>query len=393
MERSNSLSRLAETCTACLITLFGMGLILCTGAVSAAAADTIVLCGRVVIPSLFPFLVLSSLCLSTGMGRGLCRLLSHPMERLFHLPGSGAPALVLGLIGGYPVGARTVFDLYDRKGCSAEECSRLLAFCSCCGPAFLCSAVGVALFGSLRAGLMLYGCHVGAALVIGLVQGRFLPKPDRRTIALPASPSLSFARAFTQAVGSACGAMLNVCAFVVFFAALMALLEDSGCMGFLKDLLRFLPKGMAEPLVRGLLEMTGGVAALGETTCLTFPQAMGLAGGMAGWGGLSVHAQVLALREERDIPMGRYFTGKLFHGLLAGCLSFCAAFYCLPESAHHPVFQPLYGAEGVTVLHPLYYILICGVYLLACLAVTALVIRLEDRDTRKDGCQTGGKSV
>ena len=125
MEKRNSLARLADLSTACLITLFGIGLILCTKGVSAAAHRALLLCGRVVIPSLFPFLVLSTLLLSCGPGDALAHLQARPMEVLFRLPGSCAPALVMGMIGGYPVGARTAFALYDRRACTAEECSRL----------------------------------------------------------------------------------------------------------------------------------------------------------------------------------------------------------------------------------------------------------------------------
>lgn len=393
MEKHNSLARLADFSTACLITLFGMGLILCTKGVSAAAQHALMLCGRVVIPSLFPFLVLSTLMLSCGPGEILTRLLSRPMEIFFRLPGSCAPALVMGLIGGYPVGARTAFELYDRHACTAEECSRLLAFCSCCGPSFLFSAAGMVIFGSLQAGLILWLCHITAALLIGWVQGRFLPKVTHRSAAAHKVERLPFARAFTHAVTAAGSTMLNVCAFVIFFAALMALLEESGWMAALCRALSFLPYGMADALVRGLLEMTGGIASLGSAHALSFPQAMGMAGLIAGWGGLSVHAQVLSLREDRDIAMGRYFIGKGACGLLAGLMSYGASLYFLQDLPLHTVFRPEYVPGAVTVTNPLYYILVCGVYLVTCLAVTGLVLWLEDRDARKGCCQNAQKTV
>ena len=393
MENQNSLSRLTAWFTACLITLFGMGLILCTKAVSAAAAEGIALCTRVVIPSLFPFMVLSSLCLSTGLGESLSRLSARPMELLFRLPGRCAPALILGLIGGYPVGARTAFELYDRRLCSREECSSLLAFCSCCGPAFLCSAAGMALFGSLRAGLLLWVCHVVSALLIGFIQGRFLPPVQKSPLPVRPTRSDTFARSFTHAVSSSFSAILNVCGFVIFFAALTALLEQAGGFAALEHLLVFLPDRLSVPLLRGLLEMTGGIAAVGSASSLTFPQAMALAALTCGWGGLSVHGQVLSLREDRDIPMRRYFIGKCAHGLLSAAMTYAASFYCLPEAGLHTVFSPEYGAASPTVTNPLYYILVCGVYLAACLAVTGLVMWLDHRDEAKEGCQKNKKTV
>lgn len=393
MEKQNILSRLSGFCTACLIILFGAGLILCTKGVSAAASNAIGLCCRVVIPSLFPFLVLSSLCLSTGVGEYLSRRMARPMELFFRLPGSCAPALVLGMIGGYPVGARTAFDLYDRRLCSREETSRLLVFCSCCGPAFLCSAVGAAIFSSVEAGLLLWICHIAAALIIGLVQGRFLPIPHRSSKATARLQHLPFARTFTQAVSTSFQTILNVCGFVIFFAALMTLLEEIGLFDAAARALFFLPQGMTDPLLRGLMEMTGGTAALTHAHSLTFPQAMALASLIAGWGGFSVHAQVLSLREDRDIPMAPYFMGKTFHALLSAALTYAASFYFLPDPSLHSAFAPMGELTEVTVINPLYYVLVCGLYLVACLAVTSLVLWLEGREEGKDGCQTERKTV
>lgn len=80
----------------------------------AAAREGISLCVDVLIPSLFPFFVLSSLLISTGLA-GLCaRPLESFMRPLFGVGGAGAAALSLGLIGGYPVGARTVAQLVQR---------------------------------------------------------------------------------------------------------------------------------------------------------------------------------------------------------------------------------------------------------------------------------------
>lgn len=393
MEKRNPLSQLTGFCTACLIILFGAGLILCTRAVSAAAADAVGLCARMVIPALFPFLVLSSLCLSSGLGDRLSRLCARPMEVLFHLPGSCAPAVVLGLIGGYPVGARTAFDLYDRRLCTGEEAARLLTFCSCCGPAFLCSAVGTVVFGSREVGILLWLCHITAALLIGMVQGRFLPHPRSVRQKTTAVSYLPFARQFTQAVSSSFQTILNVCGFVIFFAAAMAMLEDTGLLTSIEQMLFFLPKGMVTPLLRGLMEMTGGTAALSSATVLTFPQAMALAALIAGWGGLSVHTQVLSLREERDIPMTPYFLGKAFHGLLAAVMTYGVSFYFLPAPTLHSAFAPMGQLADVTMLNPIYYILVCGLYLAACLIATALVLRSGERENIKEGCQTRRKTV
>ena len=125
------------------------------GAVRDSVAEALALCARSVVPSLFPFLVASSALLALGFGELAAPWLAGLMEPLFRVPGAGSAALVLGLVGGYPIGAKTAADLYRENLVSREEAERLLAFCNNSNPVFLISVLGVGVFGSVRAGVWL----------------------------------------------------------------------------------------------------------------------------------------------------------------------------------------------------------------------------------------------
>ena len=162
-----------------------------------AAREGITLCLDVLIPSLFPFFVLSSLLIETGVA-GLCaRPLSRWMYPLFGVGGAGAAALVLGLIGGYPAGARTIAQLVERGECSREEARRLSRFCNNCGPAFFLGAVGMGVFGSKEVGFLLLGAIWGRrfcwefSLPGGkpIVRRNHLPWPLRLCRCLPSLPN------------------------------------------------------------------------------------------------------------------------------------------------------------------------------------------------------------
>ena len=74
---------------------------------AAAVRDGLSLCGRTVIPSLFPFFVVISLLLQLGLAESLQRICGAVMGPLFHLRGACALPLLAGLLGGDPSGART----------------------------------------------------------------------------------------------------------------------------------------------------------------------------------------------------------------------------------------------------------------------------------------------
>lgn len=269
---------------------------------SAAAAEAvrqgIELCFASVIPALFPFFAVSSLLVSLGLGNA-ARRLERPFRAAFRCGGAGAAAFLLGLLGGYPVGAATVASLVRRGDVSPAEGQRLLAFCSNAGPAFILGIAGLGVFGSARAGAYLYLIHAAAAVVTGLLlRGRGGGEYGHRAPERAAPP----VRAFLDAVQGAAAAMGRVCAFVVFFRVVLALAEHR--------------VGALPAWAAGFWELTNGILRL-EPTRDGFVTAAAL----LGWGGVSVHGQTAAVLEGTGLRMGRYLLGKAVQAAVSAALA------------------------------------------------------------------------
>ena len=99
------------------------------------AQDGIALCLQTVIPSLFPFILLSILLTNTLLGHAIPLL--RPLGRLFHLPSGSESLLICAFLGGYPVGAQTVSSLFQNGQLPRSTADRMLTFCNNAGPAFL----------------------------------------------------------------------------------------------------------------------------------------------------------------------------------------------------------------------------------------------------------------
>ena len=189
------------------------------------ARSALRLCAELILPSLFPFFVLSILLSKLGLPALLGRLLSPAAARLFGVSGAGVSALFIGLCGGYPMGAAYIAEMYGDGSIGREEAERLLGFCNNSGPAFIVGAVGAGVFGSAAVGLLLYAVHISAAVITGLL----LPK-KRVSAAAPAprAKPLPFSAALPQAVRQAVSSVLAVCGFVVCFTVLAGLLDARG---------------------------------------------------------------------------------------------------------------------------------------------------------------------
>lgn len=299
------MKRLGRVLACLALILAGAGLIFWPQEAAEAAKEGLRLCGGVIIPSLFPFFVLSSMAVSLGLAQLMGQLLAPLMGPLFRVGRAGAGALALGLIGGYPVGARTVRQLYESGQCSRDEAERLLAFCNNCGPAFILGVTGAGVFGSAEIGALLLAGHVLGACSVGIVFRRY--GADRKSAAPPAViHSVSLPSAFTQAVKSGLMSTLNVCGYVVLFSVLLRFLTRLGAL----EPFAGLPNGKA--LASGILELSSGISALSSG-----------AGGIAAaafllaFGGLSVQCQTLSMLEGSGLDPRPELLGKLLHGLFA----------------------------------------------------------------------------
>ena len=276
-----------------------------------AARDAMLLCAQTLIPSLFPFFVLSSLLVQSDVPRLLSRAMAGVMYPLFGVSGAGASALILGLLGGYPVGARTVAELYGRGEIAREEAEQLLAFCNNSGPGFFLGVCGTAVFGSARAGAYLYLIHVGAALVTGVLLRRDLGLPRRKAVSRQRAP-FDLAAALPAAVQGSFAAVGSVSAFVIFFMVLLRLLSLVPALAALPPLPR--------AALFGFVEMTNGVNALSATRA-----GFVLCAAIMNWGGLSVQAQTRALLAGSALSARRCVIGKAVQALAGIPLALLAA--------------------------------------------------------------------
>ncbi len=94
-----------------------------------------------IIPSLFPFFVATELLSYTNFANSLGILFNNFMKPLFNIRGEGSFALIMGIISGYPVGAKIACNFRNNNICSKEECERLLSFTNNSGPLFIIGTV------------------------------------------------------------------------------------------------------------------------------------------------------------------------------------------------------------------------------------------------------------
>lgn len=258
------------------------------------------LCAGTVIPALFPFFVVISLLLQLGLADRLQGVCGPIMGPLFRMRGACALPLLAGLLGGYPSGARTAASMYTQGRLTRQEAETLLGFCDNCGPGFLFGYAGAAVLGEARLGAALCGVHILSALITGMIVCRV--RRDRgvpRSLSQGTAGDVPFAQALTASARGAVESTLNVCAFVVLFQTLAALLPGE---------LPWYGLGALE-LVSGMSALPGGRAGFIAAAVL------------AGWGGVSVHCQALALTAPEGLSFRAHWGGKALQAGISALLA------------------------------------------------------------------------
>lgn len=270
------------------------------------------LCLKTVVPSLFPFFVLSTILTSSLLGTNAG--VFGPFFKVCRIPSGAESVFLTGLLGGYPLGARTISDSCHSGQLSREDGKRMLAFCNNAGPAFIFGMAGT-MFQEKWIPWALWGIHILGAVFTALV----LPPNRYGAAKVKKAPPASL----PAAVRSSIGAMANVCAWVVLFRVVIAFLD--------RWVLWLLPE-IGQVLVYGLLELSNGCCALDRIA--NEGLRVILCSCLLAFGGVCVAMQTVSVAAEIDI--GLYLPGKLVQTSFCVLLS-CALQWSVPaiEQAEH----------------------------------------------------------
>jgi len=262
-------------------------------AVQASVKNTVFACLNSILPSVFPFLIISSLIVLSGSAAIIGKPFYPLFRFIFGTSKCSSTAIILGLTAGFPIGASFCHELYKKGEITKGEAEYLLSFCSNSGISFIFGFLGGAVFGSIKAGISIFLIQMISSLLVGIIlknkKAKFTEFSFQDSANQPIIPII------VKSVKSSVINMAYICGYIVFFAVLTEVV-----MFFLPGSLSFIVKGICE-ITSASSELTGAFDRYSLVA----------ANGLLSWGGLSVHMQVRAVTGE--LSMRPYFTGKLIH--------------------------------------------------------------------------------
>lgn len=281
-----------------------------------SAVDSFNTCINILMPSLFPFFVLSQIFISSGGGKIIGAFLTPIMLPMFNINGNGAVAFILGIISGYPIGSKTAAELYKQGAVTKSEADSLICFSNNSGPLFIMGAVGVGLLNSKAIGIFLYVIHILSAVTLGVLL-RFTISRERintKTDILENPPK----NVFTSAVENGISSLMKVFAYVIFFGIIMNICESTGAFIPISKFFEIfhIKKELTDSVIYSVFELTTGIKKLSDTDC-TLSLKLMLLSFMLGWSGFSIHFQTKSILADFDFPFTKYILAKFTQGIIA----------------------------------------------------------------------------
>lgn len=318
------------------------------------------------IPSLFPFMILSGLIVRLRLDNALSRPVYPVIGRLYRVNGNMCTAMLLGFLFGFPLGAKTVAEQYRFGHLTKAQAQYLLTFCNNIGPVYLLSfalpllgfsgdtdavqnlsghenaaspqAASILSAGQLKSMILLL--YFAIPLLYGLIlrytryrfanftdsapqqqaasSSRGFPRPEN---AISTPPLLAASSPFPErpallpaldySIASACGAIAKLGGYMIFFMVCNTLLQRPFFSAKLRAAFAI------------LLEITSGLSLAKDVLPLPFLLAM------LTFGGFSCFAQTYACIRESGLSFRNY----CFHKLLQSAIAFCLyalffSFFC-----------------------------------------------------------------
>lgn len=331
-----------------LLFVWGFTLLCYPETAAEGVSSGIKLCLETVIPSLFPFMLFSSVLSDSGLLMKLAKFSSGFSRMAFALPGVAVPIMLLSAVGGYPVGAFLIRKAVLNGGLSASQGRRMLLFCVNPGPAFAVSAIGGMLIGSKAAGVVIYASTVVSSLLIGILT-RFIARDKAVTEAESniCSVTTDTYSVISEAVNSGTRSIFNICVWIVIFSSLNALAD---ILPFNQSFLIFF---------KSFSEVTNGVIVALENYPLP------LISGVVAFAGICVHLQILPCLTALKLKYKFFLISRIIAAAASTAISYVLyEFYPISRDTVSVGSKPVSAAVESSLPVCVCLLFMCGLFII-----------------------------
>ena len=268
-----------------------------------SVSNSLILWYKGVFPTLFPFAMGISMLGETGFAEYLGKKLDFLVRVIFKVNGCGAFPLIMGLLAGYPTGAKITADLYAKKLITKEEAQCIMSFCN--------NPTGY---------IMLFST-VLSSIITGIIFSHIYPHKISNTAFMNKprqSSAKSIGTVISDSIYTAAHILILIGGYIILFGIINSILKETG---FLTPFGRNISL-----IISGLLEMTNGINAVCLTDMYTYEKAI-LSTFFLSFGGLAIQLQIAGFTGEIPINKTLFILSQIFKAFTAAIITAVVIFF------------------------------------------------------------------
>ncbi|SFR90937.1 hypothetical protein [Anaeromicropila populeti] len=297
-------------------------LVLNPGTSLIGAKNGLLLWFNTIFPTLLPFMIIANLMLKFQVTNCLTKLFYPILGKILGVSRQGCYPIIVGMLSGYPVGAKICAEMVKNNEISLQEGQFLLCFCNNVSPMFVISFIAIECLNCEKSAYLILGVLLGStlagALFFRFFHNLFCKKSNQHIPCPILSTPLScnqtmqggIFKTIDSAIQEAFEVLVKIGGYIILFSILAQLLISMTILPFAMRL-----------LFTGFLEITNGIALI-SISSLSFTKKIVLINFITGFGGLSSIAQTNSVISDSGLSIKQYSAAKLFCGFLSGTLTF-----------------------------------------------------------------------
>lgn len=299
-ERARGHGELISICLLALTLLLGLVI---SGEGAEYVKDGMRLAVGCVIPSSFPFMIISDIYVAYGRPENLVHI-GALFYRLFRIPASGLGAFICGNVGGFPLGAKMCADAYASGVLGKDDAERLIPLCNNPSCAFVIGGVGLGMWRDIRVGFILLISIYTATGICAIVTRVNKIKNDIT------NNNIGQKYSFVESVKKSGASSVSIISFICLFSVVCGILKKRIKYAFI-----LYP-------IYSVLEVTNAVSGLSAEAVFSPALRLSLCAFSLGFGGVCVGMQSSYFVLSSGLKMTKYYPLKFLEGALAGGLSY-----------------------------------------------------------------------
>lgn len=310
-----------------------------------------------VIPSLFIFMIGTTILSLTGFSYSLGKLFKNIMKPIFSVSPQCAFPWITGLIAGCPFGAKVVSDLYKNGEISKRDAQLTLSFINTNGPIFIIGTVASSMLNYTQAGYFLIFILFISSLTTSFIF-RFIHIKNNSYCSEKVfnTKNMSIGVILKTAICSSSETIIMIGGFIVLFSVLTETLEIWGIIDFLYKPINYFINISYEyiyGILSGILEVTYGCEKISLWDCDLFIKMIGISL-IIGFGGISINVQTISVFSDTDLNPLLYIISRVINSLFA--VLYTILFYGIFEKNIQKAVPTVLILQGTANFNNLYII-------------------------------------